>query len=470
MDTGRKLVIENQLNKQLTELEAMPQKDVDRVIIHDLHGLPVKRHEGTVYKDPRDDPALGALGRDFLHSGTRTTSNFVGTQPVGIQTTQGIIDEDPETLKKKGFLTKMKDKYHNWRERKRQKKLAREQGEPTSPLSPSPTHQPIGTIMEPTLADSKKTGSWDYPDQRVVTTQATLREAPMIHSVSDNTGVTQVAQTELKSGIIHPGLIQDFAMNPQTDFLISQATASIQRGGEKVVNIQPQTQVQTQTQSGIVIDDMTRPAKNLMEGVSGAYGLAASPFQPINDQGLQKLDKRLIKNPGAIEPRGVGVDNLQHPSSGFSNTSLSNVGFSNTGLPSMHQHMPVYQQSTESQAVNTGPIENQNIQSNLTTNVGTLRTQAIPVIQGMPQSYISTASNINEPFINAPARPETQFADLQAELINKGAIKDTETIISVTPMTVEPGMAGDLANQLREGKLLGKDFNKINANFPGSSS
>jgi hypothetical protein len=120
---------ENQLNQQLADLSGMQQREVDRIIIHDQSGLPVKRTQGAIYKDPRNDPALYENYPANV-SGTGLGSGTTYTDP---NTSTGT------TATGTGLFGRMRMKYANWKDRRRQKKLARQQGEVVSDDSPSPS-------------------------------------------------------------------------------------------------------------------------------------------------------------------------------------------------------------------------------------------------------------------------------------------------------------------------------------------
>ena len=406
--TEKKIQVETQLNEQLTEFGTMQQKEVDRIIVHDIYGQPVKRKDGTVFKDPRDDPALGQIGRDVLNP----SSNI-------IKTAGNIPQEEIVTgksVKKKGFIGKMKDKYHDWKERRRQKKLAQERGEPTSPLSPSPAKGHIVTMIpttaieseqskfsraafpEPTAKDISKTGTWDYPDQRIQQTELTLidpitkkeRLARVEPANVTPSTILGMPQLELKSGIIHPGLSSDFATKPQAEFLVDQNENIVQN-------------------TDMVIEDMTRPAKNLLEGVSGAYGVASNPFQPINDKAdlrnihSQSRSSNLISGPAPIRK-----ENLMQGTTGFE---------SSTKTISLTEKLPsqTIQTSIETPLISTTGLGNK-------LGTGVSGGSSLGISQSFEPVQGKLPLNMSQSGFNT-------------ELHRQGIISPTERVISIEPIT-----------------------------------
>ena len=407
--TEKKIQVETQLNEQLTDLGTMKQKEVDRIIVHDIYGQPIKRKEGTVFKDPRDDPALGQIGRDALNP----SSNIIATAG-NIPQEEDILDG--ESVHKKGLIGKMRDKYHDWKERRRQKKLAQERGEPVSPLSPSPAKRHIVTMIptteiesgqskfsrtafpEPTAKDIAKTGTWDYPDQRMQQAELTLidpitkkeRLARVEPANVTPSTILAMPQSEFKSGIVYAGLSSDFATKPQAEFLVDQNVNIVQN-------------------TDMVIEDRTLTAKNPLEGVSGAYGVASNPFQQINKKtNLRNIHSQSRSNNLIAGPAPIGKEILIQGTTGFESSTKT---------------IPV-----------TEKLPSQTLQTSIETTLISTTDLGNKLVKGVPAG---SSLGISQSFESVQGKLPLNISQsgFNTELHRQGIIGPTERVISIEPVT-----------------------------------
>jgi hypothetical protein len=208
------------------------QRDIDRIIVHDVHGLPIKRDTGAIFKGDvenkvthvdRADPhvpigqehligqtaMMGAPLTTNIPVTTTTTMPVTTTHPVTTGIVEGETYEEDTTAtgQKKGFVGKMKDKYHNWKERRREKKAQKgEVGDESPGSSPSPSpERRTGTTTTTGTTETVVTGTNVTPPPTYITQGGQVPIRDTTKDYSRNIGVEVPTLSGQPVGYMGPG-------------------------------------------------------------------------------------------------------------------------------------------------------------------------------------------------------------------------------------------------------------------------
>lgn len=498
----------------------MNQRDIDRIIVHDARGMPIKRKEGAIYKDNTLDPTInqGLQGTNMAGLNTVDTglnpvvntgfnpnlnTGLVGTGlGTGIgtglsqtttttTTTTDVANENLDPNHKMTFKEKLTHKYADWKERRRQKKLAKEgqvgTGDLSSPSS-SDEDKPSKTNKRSTAED--KALSYDRTSTLVPGLQAPMEtltgtQAEKDIRLNSGTGLGTGLGTGFGTGMatgMGTGLASGYNTGYNTGFGSGSLTGvdnSLQPNiGIVTDNLQPNV-----APSGYVGSTLAGAQGGLLNTGLPGYNTGAGIIQgnipqesrkdraktgtwEFPDQRMSQVSQtintdQVIQQQPIIQAQPIVQTQPIVVEKEIITTETTEVPITSTSQFSSQQwssNVPVF---TEQQNFNTGVFYNegfqtaQNIATNLNQNIWAQpQTQFIPSTGICSQNIVSQdiaygLSNQANLGSNIGMNQNFQQANLQ-NVLGTGLATDVSTGMA----SFGKGISADVSQNLQSGNIL----------------